>query len=107
MRTARRVLLSAWSGYVLWWLTLIATLYYGPWRPHEVSFRFLMPVMLGWGLGLMVILLALAIGVVFGWHALRQPEHRTRGNLVLVGISTCGVAAHAFWIGLGILRGMR
>ena len=98
MTTARRVLLTAWGGYALLWLTFVAiAIPYWPWRPQEVDIGFAMRVILGFGLGLLVTLLALAIGVVLGWRALRQPPHRTWANLILVGASIFGVAAHAFW----------
>ena len=94
MLFARRILFGAWSGYALLWLAaLTSTL----WTPRNADLGWAMIVILGFGLGLILALLALLLGIVLGWRALRVSANRTWPNLLLVAVSIAGLAAQALY----------
>jgi len=99
MRLARHFLLGAWGGYALLWVAFLAVPYW-PWLPKEKSLGLGMIVVLGFAIGLVVTLAALLVGIALGWTALRQQEHRTWPNLVLVAVSIVGAAAQAFFVSI-------
>jgi hypothetical protein len=101
---ARRILLWTWSAYGLLWL-VIAAMVLLPGAPTESGFGQAIVVILGFAVAQVGTLIALVIGVVLGWRALRKPEHRTWANLGLVGVSILGIAGLSFYAGrfLGVL----
>ena len=99
LRRARHFLLGAWGGYALVWVAFL-TVPYWPWLPKETSLGLGMIVILGFAIGLLVTLAALLVGIAMGWTALRQREHRTWPNLVLVGVSIVGAAAQALFLSI-------
>jgi heme A synthase len=101
---ARRILLSAWSGYALLWL-VIAVIAYVPGEPREPGLGEAMVVVLGFVLAQIAMFFALLIGIMLGWRAFRQSENRTWPNFALVGVSILGALGQAFYAGrlVGVL----
>jgi len=101
---ARRILLWTWSVYALLWL-VIAAMVLLPGAPKESGFGQAIVVILGFAVAQVGTLIALVIGVILGWRALRQPEHRTWANLGLVGLSIFGIAGVSLYAGrfIGVL----